>query len=102
MKIAMTSYEKKPNDKIECKYCGTLHSRSHRSHHLKTKKCKAYQDANDVIRQTLLLNIGMDTGKKTMKDLILEPYTDKKGKTIYLTKNQFNFLSKLNKPKKED
>lgn len=90
---------KTPYDKIKCDYCNTMYTRKNRAQHRKSKFCKAYQDINTIFKK-LVLKVGPDMIKTNMKDLIAHPYTDKKGKTIYLTDNQYNFYSKLNIPKK--
>lgn len=90
----MSKQYKLPNDKLMCEFCNKQYTRAHRSQHRKSKICQAFQQAGTVIREAILNNVG---GKKTFRDLICEPYTDKNGKIIYLTKKQFDFSHRLGK-----
>jgi hypothetical protein len=100
MKQANLRIEKKvvkdPNDLLYCEFCNTQYTRKNRGRHRRSKKCKGYQDLNNILRE--IVKGGIFDTKITMRDLIRNAYTDKKGNTVYLTKNQFNFFNKLNKP----
>lgn len=87
---------KSPNDKLICEFCKKQYTRAHRSQHRKSKLCGAFQQAGKVIREALLDNTG---GKKSFRDLICEPFTDRDGNVIYLTKKQFDIRSRLGKIK---
>lgn len=90
--------KKLPSDILVCEYCNKNYSRAHRSQHRKSKFCQAFQQAGKVIREAILDNVG---GKKSFSDLICDPYTDKDGNTVYLTKRQFDFQSRLGKIMKD-
>ncbi len=92
----MSKKYKLPDDKLICEFCNKQYTRAHRSQHRKSKICQAFQQAGTVIREALLDNVG---GKKSFRDLICEPYTDKNGNTVYLTKRQFDIRSRLGKIK---
>lgn len=92
----MDNSKKQPDDKLICEYCNKQYTRAHRAQHRKSKLCQAFQQAGTLIREAILDNVG---GKKTFRDLICEPYTDSKGNTVYLTKKQFDFRSRLGKIK---
>jgi hypothetical protein len=85
--------EKTPNDKLICEFCKNRYTRAHRSKHRKTKTCQAYQNAMKVFLE--VLHNGNDQTRKTFMDFVKEPYTDKKGNTVYLTKKQLYFRSNL-------
>ena len=83
---------KHPNDKLICKFCGKSYTRCNGSHHRKSKICKAYQDAIKKFNELLL----EDKNKiKSFDDLIKKPFTNEKGKMIYLNNFQLRFLNKI-------
>ena len=83
---------KKPTDRLICDFCKTMYSRAHRAKHRKSKTCQAYQRASRVFLETLH---GNETTRKSFMDFVKDPYTDKHGNTVYLTKRQFDFKNKL-------
>jgi hypothetical protein len=82
---------KNPMDKLCCEFCKKTYTRKNRSQHRKSLVCKAYQDATRTFNDLILTN---DRKVKSFKDFIQEPFTDKNGKTIYLSRKQLKFLRK--------
>jgi len=44
----------KPTDKINCKLCGQLITRSNQTHHRRTKNCQIYARMNEKLKDLLL------------------------------------------------
>lgn len=86
--------EKTPNDKLICEFCKNQYTRAHRAKHRKSKTCQAYQTAIKAF--TEILHDGNIQTRKSFMDFVKDPYTDKKGNTVYLTKKQFNFRNNIN------
>lgn len=80
-----------PNDKMICTDCKRTYTRSHRSQHRKTKICKAYQQANNAIREIIF----EEPKKKILKDKLQKQYQDKDGNIVFMTDVQFQFHSKM-------
>ena len=83
---------KSHTDIIKCHFCGQEHTRSNKSRHRKSKLCTAYQNAVKTYNE-MLLSEGNKI--KSFDDMIKKPYTDAKGKTIYLNNMQLKFVNKL-------
>lgn len=89
----MENNRKLPSDRLICEFCKTQYTRAHRAKHRKSKTCQAYQNASKIFLEVIHDN--ENKVRKSFMDFVKEPYTDKNGETIYLTKKQFKFKSKF-------
>lgn len=78
-------------DKIICDVCYKVYSRHNAHNHRKTK----YHNIHLGIIEALKHSIKEFEGIKEFKDVIKEPYKDKRGRIVYLSKFQQNFYNKL-------
>jgi len=79
-------------NKIKCKFCGIESTKKNWGRHKKSRICQSYQNSVKAFNEMLL---EQGTKIKTFDDLIKKPFTNEKGKTIYLNNFQLKFLNKL-------
>lgn len=75
-----------------CNYCNNKTTKANWARHKKSKICLAYQKSIKSFNELLLER---DIKIKTLDDLVRKPFTNEKGKTIYLNNFQLRFLNKL-------
>lgn len=80
-----------PKDKLICEFCGKTYTRHNRAQHRKSNACKAWQKANSVIKDTLLV----EDREILYKKLLTHPYEDENGNIVYLSDAQIKFYSKI-------
>lgn len=81
------------DNKMICKYCNTECTKKNWARHRQSKICQSYQKSVKAFNNMLLEK---DIKIKTLDDLVRKPFTDQKGKIIYLNNFQLRFLNKIN------
>lgn len=78
---------------VECSFCKTKHMKINKSRHLRSKFCKSYQKANDMLKEFVLHYKKSDT----LEDKIMAPYKNDNGEIIYLSDKHVNLMKNINK-----
>jgi hypothetical protein len=77
---------------ISCPFCKTKHMKINKSRHLRSKFCKSYQRANDIIKDFVIYY----KKGESLDSKILTPYKNDKGDIVYLSDKHINLMKNIN------